>query len=115
MQYTSAGLSSTTAMTSRGCGAAVSIRMTFSCWRCHTASPARRVGLTSLTARRQSLILSDCVSRSCQTSGAAAAWSGGQPCLCPDSRLHKDVFHLVRCNPLPDENLLGRGEGGEGG
>ena len=29
------------------------------------AHPARRVGLTSLTARRQSLMLSDCVGRSC--------------------------------------------------
>ena len=34
------------------------------------AHPAKRVGLTSLTARSQSLILSDCVWRSCPQTGA---------------------------------------------
>ena len=67
--------------------------------RGRTTGAGRRVSRTSLTARRQSLILSACVGRSYPQPGARQGLGRSQPVLRPGSRLHKNLLHLLRRNP----------------
>src|SRR5207248_3581970 len=70
------------------------------------AHPARRVGLTSLTARSQSLILRDCVGRSCPQTGARESLARRSTILRPCVRWNADLLgemvhygegHILRC------------------